>query len=104
MANKPIGDNAQDFGTTTQYAGTVGTSAINVPTVAGDQIATALIRCPAQTPNTVRLLYSLDGGSVFHSLSPGEYIGWSTKSRTQIAIKGSVAGVSYEVTLNTEPT
>jgi|WetSurMetagenome_2_1015567.scaffolds.fasta_scaffold199831_2 hypothetical protein len=91
-------------GTTTQYTGTVGTSAISIPTVAGTGIAECLIRCPTQSPNTRRLSYSFDGGTTFSILSPGEYIGWSLKgSPTQIKIKGNVASVDYEVILNREP-
>lgn len=104
MADKPIGDSAQDFGSTDQYAGTVGLTSIAVPTVAGDPIATCLVRCPAQTPSTVRLSYSFDNVT-FHDLSPGEYIGWSPKgNKTQVYLKANAAGVKYEVVLNREPT
>lgn len=104
MAEKPIGENAQDFGTTLQLAGSVGTTSTAFPTVAGDPIATALIRCPEQTPNSRRLLYSFDN-STFHTLSPGEYIGWSLKGNlTQVYLKGNVASVNYEIILNREPT
>jgi hypothetical protein len=105
MSDVPIGEFEQDFGSTTQYSGTVGTSPINIPTVAADPIVTCFIRCPAQTPATNRLLFSIDGGSIFHTLSPGEFIIWSPKgNQKQIKIKGNAASISYEVTLNTEPT
>lgn len=104
MAHKPIGDSAQDFGTTLQLAGTVGTTSTAFPSVAGDPIATCLIRCPTQTPNTVTLSYSFDNVT-FHVLGVGEYIGWPLKGNvTQVYLKGSVAGVKYELTLNREPT
>jgi hypothetical protein len=104
MANKPIGENAQDFGTTLQLAGSVGLTSTAFPTVAGDPIATLLIRCPTQSPTTRRLYYSFDDVT-FHELAPGEFIGWSLKGNlTQIYLKGNVAGVNYEVTLNREPT
>jgi len=74
MADKPVGDSAQDFGSTTQYTGTVGTTPIQIPGSAGDPIVLALIRCPSQTPNTRRLSWSLDN-TTYHVLSPGEYIG-----------------------------
>ena len=104
MSDNPIGDSAQDFGATKQFIGSVGTTSTAVPAVAGDFIATALIRCPQQTPNTRILFYSFDN-VVFTKLSPGEFIIWPTKGNlTQIFIKGNVASVDYEVILNREPT
>lgn len=104
MANKPIGDAQQDFGNSTQYTGTVGTTAVAVPSVAGDDIVLFLVRAPSQTPITKRLLWSLDNVT-FHELSPGEYVGWPLKgSKKQIYVKGNVAGVNYEIVLNTEAT
>jgi len=104
MAEKPVGDNAQDIGTTLQLAGTVGLTSTAFPTVAGDAIATALIRCPSQSPVTRRLYFSFDNVT-FHELSPGEYIGWSTKGNlTQVYLKANVVGVNYELLLNREPT
>lgn len=90
-------------GGTTHYNGTVGTSAIAIPTVAGNIISEVVIKCPFQTPTTKKLLVSFDGGTTFFTLDPGEFIGWSVKgSRRQIHIKGGVAGVSYDVLLNRE--
>jgi len=104
MAEKPIGDNPQDFGLTSNYVGSVTTVSTPIPTVAGNEIATALIRCPSQTPNTRRLLYSFDNVT-FLTLTPGEFVGWSVRgSKTQIFIKGNVNPVDYEVILNTEQT
>jgi len=104
MAEKPIGDAAQDMGNTILYVGTVGTTAVPIPAVAGSPIILMLVRCPSQTPNTRRLSWSVDNVT-FHALSPGEFVGWPIKGNyTQIYIKGNVAGVSYEVVLNTEPT
>jgi hypothetical protein len=105
VSDKPIGDSVQDFGSTQQFAGSVNTSVTNIPSVAGDPIASCLIR-NAETSGSKRLLYSLDGtASVFHSLGPGEWISYPTKGNvSQIQIKGSVSSVNYEVTLNREPT
>lgn len=104
MVDRPIGDNAQDFGTTTQLTGTVGITAVQVPATAGNPIATALIRCPEQSPVTKRLSWSIDD-ITYHTLGPGEFIAWSLKGNiTQLYLKGSVAGVNYEVVLNREPT
>jgi hypothetical protein len=104
MAESPIGDNAQDFGLSAQFVGTVGTASTAVPSSAGDPIATVFIRCPSQTPVTRRLLYSFDNVT-FQVLSPGEFIAWSLKgNKTQVYIKGNVATVDYEVLVNREPT
>lgn len=93
----------QGYGTTTQFAGTVGLSSTAFPSVAGDFISTILIRCPEQTPVTNRLSYSFDNVT-FHVLAPGEFIAWSLKgNKTQVYLKGNVAAVSYELTLNREP-
>jgi len=104
MVERPIGDNAQDFGLTEQFAGAVGLSSTALPASPGNPIATCLIRCPNQTPNTKILSYSFDNVT-FHTLGPGEFIAWSLKGNlTQIHLKGNVASVNYEVTLNREPT
>lgn len=88
-------------GETLQFAGLVGVLPIPIPNVPGNTIKTALIRCPSQTPLTNRLLYSLDDGTTFHTLAPGEFIGWSLRGDVlQIQIKGNVENVEYEVTLN----
>jgi len=59
------------------------------------------VRCKNQTPATVKLFYSIDAGTTFLELLPGEAIMWPLKGAiTQIQVKGSVAGVAYEVLLN----
>lgn len=90
-------------GSTSQYSGTVGTTPISIPTVAGNALSEVLIRCPVQTPNTVYISVSFDGGANFLRLSVGEFMGWSLKGGiTQIQIKGNTAGVAYEVIANRE--
>lgn len=90
-------------GSTVPYSGTVGTTAVNVPSAAGSNITELMVRCPFQSPNTKQLLYSLDGGATYLSLDVGESLTWPLKgSLKQIQIKGSTAGVSYEVILNTD--
>lgn len=104
MSNKPVGDAEQDIGQSTQYAGTVGTTAVAVPSVAGNDIILFLVRSPAQSPITKKLYWSFDDVT-YHELSPGEYVGWPLKgSKKQIYVKGNVAGVNYEIVLNTEAT
>lgn len=90
-------------GSTAHFSGTVGTSAIALPTVAGNIISEVVIKCPFQTPVTKTLKVSFDGGTSFFTLDPGEFIGWSAKgSLRQIYIKGGVAGVTYDILLNRE--
>lgn len=88
-------------GSSLSYVGTVGTIATSLPTVAGNRINGFFIRCPNQTPVTRTLSYSIDSGVTFLVLNTGEAIMWPLKgSITQLQIKGSVAGVSYEMILN----
>ncbi len=87
-------------GVTQQFAGSVGLTEAPFPDPSVGVIRTVLIRCPNQN-NARRLLYSLNGGSVFHSLAPGEFIGWSLRgSQSQILLKGNGATVDYELTVN----
>jgi hypothetical protein len=100
----PQFENKDIYGTTSQFVGSVGITAISIPTVATTAISEIMVRCPNQTPNSKRLLFSFDGGTTFQTLAPGEFIIWSLKgSLTQIQIKGNVATVDYEVLLNQEP-
>lgn len=103
-ADASPGFETQDLdGATTHYSGTVGTTAVAIPAVAGSVISEVVIKCPYQTPVSKKLLVSFDGGTNFFTLDPGDFIGWSVKGRrTQIHIKGSTAGVAYDVILNRE--
>jgi hypothetical protein len=91
-------------GSTTHFNGTVGTTAVQVPAVAGNIISEVLIHCPLQTPKTKKCLVSLDGsGTGFLTLEQGTILGWATKGEIkQIDIKGNEAGVDYEIVLNRE--
>jgi len=93
------------LGTTTNFQASVGTTFIAIPTVAGNPIAEAFVRCPTQTPNTRRLEVSFTSSTgPWVVLRPGEFIGWSIKGyMKQIWIKGNAASVDYEVILNREP-
>ena len=93
------------LGSSVPFVSTIGTTSTAFPTIASSAIAEFFIKCPLQTPNTIRLLYSIDGGVTFGALAPGEFLGWALKgSVTQIFIKGNIAGVAYELILNKEPT
>lgn len=100
----PQFESIDNLGSTTQYQGTIGTTPAQIPSVAGFDIAEALIRCASDnSPITKRLLWSLDNVT-YHTLAPGEFVGWTLKGQqTQIWIKGSVAAVTYEIILNREP-
>ena len=88
-------------GTTTFYTSTVGTTPIDLPTTGTTEIREIFVHCPFQTPVTNKLLYSVDGGTVYLSLDVGEFLIWPIRGTlTQLKIKGSVAGVTYEVILN----
>jgi hypothetical protein len=89
-------------GSTVNYAGTVGTSSINLPTSADKNISEVLFRCPYQTPMTIRCQVSFDGTTYF-DLLPGEFMAWSIKGfKKQIKIKANQAGVSYQTIINYE--
>ena len=92
-------------GTTTNISGTVDTTAIAIPSVAGKPIAEALIRMPNQSPNTRRLQISFTSNvGPWLTLSPGEFIAWSIKGyKTQFWILGNSLGVEYEIIINREP-
>ena len=88
-------------GSSISFVSTIGTIAANLPTVSGNRINTIFVRCKNQTPNTVKLFYSIDAGTTFLELLPGEAIMWPLRGNiTQIQVKGSIAGVGYEVLLN----
>jgi hypothetical protein len=96
------------LGRTVQYAGSVGTSPIQVPSSPGTSISEAFIRCVTDnSPNTKRLLWSIDNVT-YHTLIPGDAFGWTFKKDStnqdikQLYVKGNAAGVNYEVTINFE--
>jgi hypothetical protein len=96
------------LGKTQQYGGSVGTTPIQVPAVAGQPLADVLIRCATDnSPITKRLLWSIDNVT-YHTLAPGEFVGWdmrkdaSNNEIKQIYLKGNVAAVTYEVIANSE--
>jgi hypothetical protein len=85
---------------TLQFEGSVGTTPIDLPGVAGGEITQVIFSCRVQAPSSRRLLFSVDGGSTFFTLSPGSMVGWEPKDIEQVQIKGNVAGVLYDVLIN----
>lgn len=104
-ADSPPGFETQDlYGTTTNYSGTVGASAIAIPTVAGNVISETLIRMPNQSPQSRRLQVSFTSNTgPWLTLSPGEFVAWSIKGTVkQFWIIANGAGVEYEIIVNYE--
>lgn len=100
----PQFEQADLLGSTSQLTGTVGTSNTNVPTLAGNKIAEIFVRCPQQLI-TNRLSFSINGGTNFFVLAPGEWMSFDMRGNTltQLILKGNIASVSYEVLLELEP-
>lgn len=100
----PYFETADLQGSTDPYSGTVGTSYVAVPAVAGNVIQSALISCDYDQDVNNELIVSFDGGvSDFVKLSPGGFINPMLRgSIRQIYIKGNVSSVSYSIILNKE--
>ena len=96
-------------GKTLHYNGTVGLTAVPVPSVIVSKIANVLIRNPNSNGITEVLYFSFDGGANFVSLARGEFAGWSPRNTasnspiTQIYVKGSTSAVDYEIVMDFEP-
>ena len=95
------------LGTTDGFSGTVGTTAISIPTAAGAPIAGFLIECRSVLDGqafAARLLVSFDGGTTFPwTITPGNNISGNIRNRpTQMKIKGNQAGVLYQAVLELE--
>lgn len=102
MVDAPIDFEQRDTeGETVHQNGTVGTSAIAVPTTATGVIDEVNLECMETNDVGENLLVSFDGGTNFKTLLPGDSIFWSPKGNvTQITIKGATAGVEYEALIN----
>jgi len=95
------------LGSTKTFVATAVNAVALVPAVSTEgEITGAIIRCANDQPNNRRLHVSVDGGSGFHVLSPGEFIAWIPKGGIkQISVKtvGSPTDADYEITLNRIP-
>jgi hypothetical protein len=85
---------------TLQFEGSVGVTPIDLPATPGGLITQVIFSCRVQTPSTKRLLFSVDGGANFFTLSPGAMVGWEPKDISQVQVKGNVAGVLYDILIN----
>lgn len=101
------------IGTTKHFNGSVSGTWVAVPSTPNRVIAEAFARCAIDQSSKNRLFVSFDGGAGYLLLAPGEAVGWSIKSSkelasgvvsgiTQVFLKGSVPGVTYELVLNRE--
>lgn len=105
MSNQaPNFEQIDQQGSLTMHSGTVGTSPVSLPAVASTDLIEVSIYLPWDAvPASKRLLYSFDGGVTFFTLEPGDSIDKTLRGGIkQIQIKGSVASVEYEVTIDKE--
>jgi hypothetical protein len=93
-----------NIGSTKHYNGTVGTTAIAIPTVAAQEISEFYLENPINnTPVTKTLSYSCDGGVTYTDLNVSGSMIWTPKGKIkQLYIKGNVAAVSYKLVMNFE--
>lgn len=91
-------------GSTVHYNGTVGTTAIAIPTVVAKQISEFWVENNIDnSPVTKRLEFSCDGGVTYTELRIGESMAWTPKGRIrQIFIKASAASTDYKMIVNYE--
>jgi len=89
-------------GSTDHYNGTVGTTAVDIPSSAGNIIQSILID-NTNTASTKTLLVSFDGGTTYKTIGVGATFSWTVKGNLrQVKIKGGAASTSYEILLNRE--
>ncbi len=101
MADEAPSFESQDIeGSSDHFNGTVGTTAVPIPTVAGDPIHEFLIE--SREGNSAKKLFvSFDGGTLFKTVDGGGNMSWAPKGRvTQIHIKASAANHNYEIIMN----
>ncbi len=105
MANEaPFTESRDTEGDTIHENGTVGTSAVNLPASAAGVISEFTLECMETNSKTQTLSVSMDGGTKFKTLQPGDQLTWSPKGNlTQIKIKGGAAATEYETIINREP-
>ena len=87
-------------GTTDSYIGNVGTTAIQIPTVAGTVIDEILIICATDQSTSRDLLFSLDGVNYAKIQYEGSRFLTIRGSLRQIWIKSRTLTTDYEIFLN----
>lgn len=104
MVDRPTQFEITDsLGSTKCYSGTVGTSPVAIPAVAGFDIAEVKVECIKQSPVTRVLSVSYDNQDTWEDLPVGIVV--STLIRggiKQVYLKGSSSGVQYKIVLQIE--
>ena len=100
----PEFESADKKGSTNVFTGAVGTSWTAVPAVAGNKIQEVKVVCDPDQDYANTLELSLDGGTTTKcKLWVGGFDSEIIKGDlTQIHIRGNVASVKYNITLNEE--
>lgn len=89
-------------GSTDHYNGTVGTTPVSIPSSPGNAIQSVLIDNVSISANK-KLLVSFDSGTTWKTIPRKAVLQGTIKGAPkQIQVKGSVAGVEYEIILNRE--
>ena len=102
-AIRTVPASASEDGQTTLARGSVGTTAILVPAVAGDRIVSFSARSATDNNAARRMEVSIDGGANFWVLRPGEDVGGDLAGNiTQIWIRAQANTLIYEVAVTTE--
>ena len=92
-----------NLGSTSVFVGTIGTSPSNFPSSSGPKILEfLLVNTSSLTGALKNILFSMDGGTTYQTLSPGNFFGWHPRGITQISVKGSTSGTAYELIMNLE--
>ncbi len=100
----PRHETADNQGSTIQQSGSVNTTGVLIPAVAGAPISEFLVNAPEGTDIDDRILVSVNDVD-FMTLHPSGHLGWTPKgdSVTQIRVKSNNnAGVPYELIMNLE--
>lgn len=99
--NDPEIELVDSAGSTSLFVNTVNTTAVDLPSVAGNRIEELWVNCPSDQASSRRLLFSIDGGSTWVTLMPGEMRYLEPRGfLTQIKVKSAGGDVDYNVTMN----
>lgn len=97
----PEFETGDNLGTTSHFNSTVGTTAVAVPSVAGNNIDEFFLYNPYSNSKSSVLLFSMDGGSTFTDLPWNSSFSWTPKGTVkQIFIKANAAATAYQFIIN----
>jgi len=105
MANQlPQFEITDDLGLTIQYDGTVGTSAVPIPSNADKTISEVIIQNDPANTKGAEVYVSFDGGTKFWTILWNEAFPWEPRNALkQIYIKAKDAATKYQIIINYEP-